>query len=367
LGKRAGIGVYTLNLIKHLAKIDTRNDYLICGNSYRKRIDESITSYFQKYPNFSYRFLRLPGKIFNALAVQIPLLSTELLFGQFDVYHETNYIPLKSKAKTIITIHDMTFKTVPDTLQEGIQRYFKKNLSIAAANATKIIAISNKTKEDIIRYFQVPENKIKVIYGGYDKSFRKIKNTNKLEQIRAKYHLPSSFILFVGTIEPRKNLNLLIQAYAKLPYVFRKNYKLVLAGQKGWVNESFYKEINKLDINNDIIFTGYLPDEDLLFIYNLADIFVYPSLYEGFGLPPLEAMACGVPVITSNSSSLPEVVGNAAILIDPYNTSELADAIERIYRNPNLYQEMSNKGLEQANKFSWEKCAKETLSVYEEV
>jgi glycosyltransferase involved in cell wall biosynthesis len=167
------------------------------------------------------------------------------------------------------------------------------------------------------KYFYVTECRIKVIYGEYDKSFRRRKNTNILEQIRSKYRLLSSFILSVGTFKPRKNVNLLLRAYTRLPYVFRKDRKLVFLGQRGWINKTFFKQLDELSISNNIIFTGYMPNNNLTFIYNLADLFMHPSLYEGFGVPPLKTMACDCPVIAADSPSIPEVVRDAEILIDP--------------------------------------------------
>jgi glycosyltransferase involved in cell wall biosynthesis len=367
LGQRVGIGVYTLNLIKNLARLDSNNEYLICGNSFAKRIDAGVTSFFSQHQNFTFRYRRIPGKIMKTFGVKIPILSLDSLFGSCDIYHETNYIPLRHKGKIVLTIYDMTYKTCPQTLSKKTLPYLDNNLYRAVSKADKLIAISNSTKEDLIKYFDVPTNKISVVYGGYDKIYHPIYDHNELERIRSHYQLPQKFILSVGTVEPRKNLSLLLKAYSRLPAGFKKEIKLVLVGKKGWINQTFFEEIKELGIAGDITFTGFVPTEELPYIYNLADLFVYPSFYEGFGLPVLEAMACGTPVIVSNRSSLPEVVGDAGRLIDPEDYYELQTAIQQIYRDQSSREQMKNKGIEQAKKFSWEKCARETLLAYQQV
>jgi len=231
--------------------------------------------------------------------------------------------------------------------------------------ADQIIAISNSTKQDLIRYFQVPEEKITVTHLAADECFQPLP-FDKVQVFREKYGLDFPFILYVGTLEPRKNLPTLIKAFY---YLKKKNihHKLVIAGGKGWKYDPIFQTISDLNLIKDIHFTGYVPKEDLPLLYNAADAFVYPSLYEGFGLPPLEAMACGCPVITSNTSSLPEVVGDAGIMINPCDYDKLAEAIDNIISDTDLKIQFSKMGQVRAAQFSWNKCAEETLKIYNDL
>ena len=249
----------------------------------------------------------------------------------------------------------------------SIKKYFmyRALLPRTIKSADKIIAISHHTKNDIIQHFKIPEDKIKVIHLAANKNYKPLQG-DKINKIKQKYDLNCPFILYVGGLAPNKNVKRLIQAFYKL----KKqgiNHKLILTGVKRWKYKSIFETIEKLNLQKDVIFTGYVPDEDLPALYNAADLFVYPSLYEGFGLPPLEAMACGTPVITSNTSSLPEVVGDAGIMVNPYDVDELANKMYEVLTNDGLGEELSKKGLERAKLFSWKKCAEEHLKVYEEV
>jgi glycosyltransferase involved in cell wall biosynthesis len=203
------------------------------------------------------------------------------------------------------------------------------------------------------------------VYEAAQNNFKRIQVHKILNSIKQKYHLPDRFILFVGTLEPRKNIIRLLEAYARIKD--KLPHKLVIAGTKGWLYQPIFEAVKRLSLRNNVIFLGYVDDGNLPALYNLADLFVYPSIYEGFGLPVLEAMACGIPVITSNVSSLPEVAGDAAVLVDPYNVKELAGAMKHVLTNASLRKQVINKGFQQAKNFSWKKCARETLKVYEEV
>ncbi len=227
-----------------------------------------------------------------------------------------------------------------------------------------IVADSHSTKRDIINYFGIKEEKIKVVYPGVESRFRPIRN---VEEYRLKNNLPSKMILNVGTLEPRKNVVTLIRAFKKLKELGFKNYKLVIAGDKGWLYKQIFDEIKSSDLQKEVLFLGIVGDEDLPMLYNCADIFVYPSLYEGFGLPPLEAMACGIPVITSNTSSLPEVIDNAGIMVDPDDVNSLCEAMYNVLKDKELWHNMSNKGLERSKLFSWKGTAKKILEIYDEV
>jgi glycosyltransferase involved in cell wall biosynthesis len=284
-----------------------------------------------------------------------------------DIFHNPSQVitAFKFSQKYIITIYDITPNLYPETHTDIITFVHRYLLPKALKTSDKVITISHHTKNDIIKHFKIPENKIKVIHLAANENYKPL-NEKEIINIKQKYNLNYSFILYVGTLEPRKNIPTLLKALYKLKKQGIK-HKLAITGKKGWKYKSIFETIEKLNLQKDVIFTGYVPDEDLPALYNAADLFVYPSLYEGFGLPPLEAMQCGTPVITSNTSSLPEVVGDAGIMVNPYDVDELANNMYGVLTNDGLREELSKKGLERAKLFSWKKCAEEHLKVYEEV
>ena len=297
--------------------------------------------------------------------LKIPI---EPFLGEVDVLHVTDYlIPQVRKAKLVVTIHDITPLLLPQYHNRYTRTYIRNKLLSIGERADRIIAVSENTKRDIMHSLSIPESKIKVIYEAIDKSYHPIEDIKFLNRIRKRYTLPDKFILHVGTIEPRKNITRLIKAFSTLKKMKSLKHKLVIAGQKGWRYSDIFREVKDLDLEGEVIFIGYVSEEDLPGLYNAAQVFVYPSLYEGFGLAPLEAMACGTPVICSHTSSLPEVVGDVAILVDPYNIDEMARAIGEVLTDEGLRQEMGAKGLKRASLFSWEKTARETLSVYRDL
>jgi glycosyltransferase involved in cell wall biosynthesis len=286
---------------------------------------------------------------------------------KFDIIHNPYQFPiiLNFKQKYIVTIHDLIQILFPNENQKIVYICQKMMFPKIVQSIDKIISDSHHTKQDIIKHFKIPEDKIKVIHLAASENYRPL-NEKEIINIKQKYNLNYPFILYVGTLEPRKNIPTLLKALYKLKKQGIK-HKLVITGKKGWKYKSIFETIDKLNLQKDVIFTGYVPDEDLPALYNAADLFVYPSLYEGFGLPPLEAMQCGTPVITSNTSSLPEVVGDAGIMVNPYDVDELANKMYEVLTNDGLREELSKKGLERAKLFSWKKCAEEHLKVYEEV
>ncbi len=263
--------------------------------------------------------------------------------------------------KSIITIHDMAHHYYPHYVVPGHDVNLPRYLKSHASRADLILCISENTRKDVINILGVPEEKVWVTYMGVSRVFCSNRDENLLSDLRKRYGLPERFILFVGTIEPRKNLVKLVEAFHMLYSRDRIKEPLVIVGGKGWKNEPLYELIRKLKIEDRIIFTGHVSDTDLPLFYNSATVFAYPSLYEGFGMPVIEAMACGVPVVTSNVSSLPEVAGDAAILVNPEDPEEIASGINRILTDEDLYKNLQDRGFKQASKFTWESCAKKTL------
>ncbi|XRP97069.1 glycosyltransferase family 4 protein [Methanocaldococcus sp. 16A] len=355
-----GVGNYVYNLIKELSKID-KNIYLINykeNNLFPELNKIIIKNPFDIFPKkYSYYFWHLYLNYY---------LNTEKI--DLDIVHSPENVSLFikfKKTKKIITIYDIMAFCFPDVCNFITRNRYKILLPKTLKTSDKIISISNHTKQDLIKHFKIPEDKIKVIHLAANEDYKPLKE-NEINKIKQKYNLNYPFILYVGGLAPNKNIERLIQAFYKL----KKqgiNHKLILTGIKRYKYKSIFETIEKLNLQKDVIFTGYVPDEDLPGLYNAADLFVYPSLYEGFGLPPLEAMACGTPVITSNTSSLPEVVGDAGIMVNPYDVDELAKAMYEVLTNDGLREELSKKGLERAKLFSWKKCAEEHLKVYEEV
>jgi glycosyltransferase involved in cell wall biosynthesis len=358
-----GVGNVVFNTLYEISKIDRikKNIYIINyteDNLFPKLNGIIIKNPFEKFPKkYSCYFWHL------YLNYYINHKKLDL-----DIIHSPEnaslFINLKNKKK-ITTIYDIMAFYFPE-VSGFITRYrYKILLPRTLKTSDKIIVISHNTKKDLMNRFKIPENKIKVIYLAANENYKPL-NENEIIKIKQKYNLNYSFILYVGGLAPNKNVERLIKAYYKLKKLDIK-HKLIITGVKRYRYKSIFETIEKLNLQKDVIFTGYVPDEDLPALYNAADLFVYPSLYEGFGLPPLEAMACGTPVITSNTSSLPEVVGDAGIMVNPYDVDELANKMYEVLTNEGLRKELSKKGLERAKLFSWKKCAEEHLKVYEEV
>jgi len=354
--RKAGIGHYTYNLIHELAEVLGESDKL-CVSIRQKLLDKNAELGINSVP-----VITTTERSFSRYMPFSPHWM-----GGFDLYHQPNYIPHVFNGKIVTTVHDMSHRIFPQYHPRRrvlLLRAFESRLR----QATRIITVSEHARGEIVELLGVSEDKVTVTYEGAGSQYKPLSiSWEKQVEFQAKYNLPERFLLYVGTIEPRKNLERLIEAY----HYYKQEepnseLKLVLAGGKGWLYEGIFTRVQELQLEQDIVFTGYIDGEDLPFLYNMAIAFVYPSLYEGFGLPPLEAMSCGTPVISSNASSIPEVVGEAGILIDPYQVNDLAAAIYKVAGSLSLQDELSRKGLERAQLFSWKKCAEETLQVYRE-
>lgn len=290
-----------------------------------------------------------------------------LFFGKgADVTQFFNYsVPPGVSGKKVTIIYDMVCKAYPETMNWKNKLMLALNLGRSCKRADKIVTISEFSKQEIIKYMGVPEEKLVVMPCGVDlnRFFPQIDGLI-IDGIKSKYGIDGQYLLYLGTLEPRKNIERLINAYAQLKSRLPDAPKLVLAGRKGWMYESIFKTVSELKLENSVIFTGYIEDSEAPALLGGATAFLFPSLYEGFGMPPLEAMACGTPVLTSNCSSLPEVVGDAAVLVDPYSVEDIAAGMERLVTDAGLRKELSGKGLERAKDFTWERSAKILMDVY---
>jgi len=340
-GKKAGIGHYSQNILDALKQLSDGVKY----NEVSNRFDLN---------KFIFEQIYLPGQL---------LLRRPKLF-----FSPSMILPFFNPVPSVMVVYDLVFKLFPEYYR-GRLNLFYLNLFFgrSVTKAKKIIAISENTKNDLVRLYDVEASKVVVTPLAASVKFCVIDDKKRLSGVRTRYDLPDKFILFVGTIEPRKNVKRLIQAYLTLSNELRAEYKLVLCGQMGWGSKELVDWYTTQKEQGSVIFLNYISGDDLLLLYNLASLFVYPSFYEGFGLPVLEAMACGVPTITSNTSSMPEAAGDAAILIDPNNTIELSKSMRQVLQDKQLADKMRLQGLEQAKKFSWDKTAEATLEVFQGV
>ena len=321
----------------------------------------------------------LPKKTYNSHMVSFPVLSLKELFLlprilrqlNTDIFFSPNYLtfPFNGKTKTILVIHDLTQYVSPETLEANLKWQiffkFKFQTKFILNKVDKIITVSEHTKKDIIRLFKVKDKKISVIYPGVDKRFFIKVNNDKLQKVKNYYQVPSDFILSVSRQDSRKNLPNLIKAYNKLPEKVKTTYKLVIAGSK---HPRFYPKletlVKNLNLQENVLFTDYISENDLPALYQLSQLVVYPSFYEGFGLPVLEAMASSVPVVTSSTSSLPEVAGDATVMVDPHSTDGITSAMEKVLNSTSIQNNMIEKGFRQAKKFDWETTSKELQEVF---
>jgi glycosyltransferase involved in cell wall biosynthesis len=271
-------------------------------------------------------------------------------------------------AKNVTTIYDLTALLFPECHTALVRQTMDRKFRFAQTQADAVIAISESTKRDAVKHLGLDPALVHVVYSGVDETYKPLPIDVVAQCLRPLGLVPQTYILHLGTIEPRKNLTRLLQAYGQLRRRFPKTVpKLVQVGMKGWMYEQVLAQVHALDLEDDVVFLGWVARDALPALYNGARLFVYPSLYEGFGLPVLEAMACGVPVVTSNTSSLPEVAGDAALLVDPYDVTQITEAMERLLVDQDLAQTLRQQSLTRAARFTWQACAAETLQVYEHI
>jgi glycosyltransferase involved in cell wall biosynthesis len=365
LKERSGIGQYVFHLVDNLVKLPSEHEYLLFYAS-RHRLQSVPVA----HGSVAVKHIPCPSRLLHLASGlgrwQLP--GFDRLLGPLDVCHWPNYMLVPGSAgRQIITICDLTVLLFPDYHPWSRVQAFTKGIARSVAQADAVIVISEHTKRDVQKYLGVPEEKIRVVYCSASSHFRELSPEEKQPTL-AKYHLPvKGYILYVGNVEPRKNLVRLLEAYSALRTKDMCAVPLVIAGGEGWKNTDMYRKVEELSLDRHIRLLGYVPDESLPALMSGARLFVYPSLYEGFGLPPLEAMACGTPVVTSNVSSIPEVVGDAALMVDPYDVDELAETMRKVLQDERLREEMRRKGLVRAKLFSWEETARNTRRVYEEV
>jgi len=368
----AGIGRLTRCIFQALAEIDHENEYRLFAAMGRGQPSNFPTFQPSNLSNFRLKTIPLSDRELNVVWHRLRLpLPVELITGPVDVFHSPDFtLPPVWRARAVLTVHDLSFLRVPECFTGALRRYLERVVPRSVRRADHVIADSHSTKRDLVELLGTPAGKVTVIHSGVEPRFRPITDRAALGPVRQRYDLPERFIISVGTLQPRKNFATLVEAFARLKSETgnwkpgARSLKLVIAGGRGWLYEEIFARVEALGLQGDVLFPGFVADEDLPALYNLAEAFVLPSLYEGFGLPPLEAMACGTPVVTSNVSSLPEVVGDAGLMVEPADVESLAAAIERVLEDGGLRREMVQRGLARAKEFTWERAARRLLGVY---
>jgi len=369
-GRRSGVEEYTINLLLNLFRQDQQNTYkLFCNSFGEPGIDFKL---FTKYNNVEICSFRYPNKFLNCSFKFLNSPKIDKLISPVDIFFEPNILfsSLSSSCPRLVTFHDLSYLFFPNfySLKRRLW-HWAVNPKQIANRATRILAVSESTKSDLINYFNIEETKISVVHSGLNTEFcfnqNNLVDQNNLAKVRDHYNLPAKFILHFAVIEPRKNVIGLVAAFEKLKKEKKIAHKLVLAGSPGWLYQSILQRIKQSPVVDDIILLGFIEDKYKTQLYKLADLFVFPSFYEGFGFPVLEAMACRVPVVTSPVSSLPEVCETAALYADPFNVNELSEVIWQGLNDQELRSDLIQKGQEQIKKFSWKDSAQKTLEVFE--
>ena len=350
----SGVANYTRDLVGNLLKQDGKNRYLLFGYSLRKKhiLDIFLRDLRTKYENLECRTFSLPQSLVNYIGNKVHKIPLESVLGKIDIYHSSDWIQFSSQAKKITTVHDLIVYRFPETSDPVIIKTQKQRLFHVVNECQKIIVDSNSTKADLIKILNVEENRINVVYPGTSLNFSGI-NRKSIKTVLAKHNLRKPFVLAIGKNDPRKNLEGVIKAYEKSDI----KADLVVVTSKGWGSE--------LNPSKDVHLIYEIGNSELSILYSCASMLVYPSFYEGFGLPVIEANSAGCPVITSAGGSLKEVAGDAAFFVDPYNVDEIAEMMRQLFNDKNLQKKLSLKGLINAKRFTWEIGARKIISLYE--
>ncbi|MDD5342390.1 MAG: glycosyltransferase family 1 protein [Patescibacteria group bacterium] len=361
--KPGGVTRYAEQLLRRLFELDKKNEYTLFLNAWAQteRVDFD-------YPNVNYKTTRWPNKLFNSSLVFLKRPALDSLIGRCDVFFapNLNFLSLSPDCPLVLTIHDLSFELYPKFLswkRRLWHRFISPRRLVERADG--IIAVSESTKRDLVELYRVSADKIKVIYPGVDaRKFNSVTGRD-LASVREKYRLNQSFIFSLSFLEPRKNLMATLQAFDLFKEKYPRPLQLILAGQSSWQHSQLERLRLSLKNREDVRFIGYVSESEKVCLMKLAQVFVYPSVYEGFGFPPLESLMAGTPVIISASASLPEVVGEAGIMIQPYNVAELTEAMRQVLNSPGLKQRLMNHRQELAEKYSWAKTAERTLNLLE--
>ena len=354
-----GIGTYIRNLLRHLARIDRDTEYvLLCSQAdlnVPAQLGDNFRAVHEPSPNYSIREqIHVPWVLFREKP---------------DVFHAPHYVlPPAVPCPSVVTIHDCIHLRFPQYLPNRFAHaYARASMWAAVKRSDRILTVSEASKRDILHYFNVRPDKIVVVPNALDERFGTTPNEADIARVRERYQLDHQFVLYAGNIKPHKNLVRLIEAFEGLRRDGFEDLKLLIIGDEISKWPALRHAVHKYKLHKHVRFLGFLSDETLAALYRLAAVFVFPSLYEGFGLPPLEAMASGTPVVTSNLSSLPEVAGDAAILVNPYDPLAIREGIKRVLTDPALRAELVRKGLARAREFSWEDSVRRTRQIYQEV
>lgn len=361
----AGIGRYVRELIGALAAEDSITPYrLFVAGATRNRLPPPPG------PNFSWRPTRITPLWFARLwhRLQVPL-PVEVFTRRVRLFHATDFTlpPVLPGTPTLLTVHDLSFVRAPETATPVLKVYLDRVVPRSVARATHILADSQATKDDLIALYGTPPDKITVLLSGVSPHFRPVEDRAARREVRARYGIPPQpYIFSVGTVQPRKNYTRLMEALARLGPDAAEIH-LVIAGGRGWLDSPIYGAVKSLGLEGRVHFTGFVEDADLPALYSDALCLAYPSLYEGFGFPVLEAFACGTPVVSSTLSSIPEVAGDAALLVDPYDVDALAAALRRLLSDPGLRAELIARGARQASQFTWGRTARHLREIYRQL
>lgn len=359
----AGVGRFVRSLVNALIELDSVNTYTLFFGAEARHSPPPV---LPKASNAVARPLWLSERALNILWYKLGIpLPVDVMTGPSDVFHFPDFVlPPVRRGASVVTVHDLSFLLVPECADDRLRAHLERVVPSSVREADFVTADSENTRNELTTLLDVPSDRIEVVYGGVDERFRPVTDESMREAVRRKYGLFFPYILYVGTIEPRKNLGRLLQAYTRLRQHRRLRHRLVIAGGLGWLFQDVLREIDELTAEHEVVFLGRVPDEDLPGLYSLSDLFVFPSLYEGFGLPPLEAMACGTPVVCSNTSSLPEVVGDTGVLVPPEDVEAIADAIGQLLSDPDRRADLGRRALERAQRFTWEQSARRILDIY---
>ena len=354
-----GVGTYVRNLVRYFARLDHENEYVLFCRPEDCSLSEPL------------------GENFRAVAEPAPPYSMTEQFRipfslrreRIDLFHAPHYVlPLLTPCRSVVTIHDCIHLMFPQHLPNRLAYgYARASFWVATHRSSRILTVSEASKRDILRFFQVPSDKVTVIPNAIDERFGVVPTDEEVVRVRERYQLSDRFVLYAGNVKPHKNLEQLIDAVFILRQEGFRNLKLLIIGSEISKYATLRRAVHRYHLHKHVRFLGFVPTETLAVLYRLADAFAFPSVYEGFGLPPLEAMASGTPVLTSNVSSLPEVVGDAAVLVNPYEPPAIADGLGRLLTDVALRQDLHGRGVARARQFSWERSVSRIRDIYNEV